>query len=271
MRRRHELTDAQWARLAPLLPPRKPGKPRKDDRLVIDGILWKLATGAPWRDLPERYGPWQSVYTRFRRWTRAGVWDGIFEAVQQQADAAGELDWAVHFVDGTVIRAHQHAAGAKESDPEAEALGRSQGGWSTKVHLRAEGHGKPMTLVLTPGQRHEATAFEQLLEQGAIRRPGRGRPRRRPGRVVGDRGYTGRARRAYCRRRGIRYTIPRLRTERRGGRFDRAAYRLRNRVERLIARCKQFRSLATRYDKRATSYRALWLLAMIMLWIAHAH
>ena len=85
--------------------------------------------------------------------------------------------------------------------------------------------------MLTPGQRHEATAFEQLLEQGAVRRPGRGRPRLRPQRVVGDKGYTGRQRRAYCRRRGIRYTIPRLRTERRGGRFDRAAYRLRNRVE----------------------------------------
>ena len=107
--------------------------------------------------------------------------------------------------------------------------------------------------MLTPGQRHEATAFEQLLEQGAVRRPGRGRPRLRPRRVVGDKGYTGRARRASCRRRGIRHTIPRLRTERRAGRFDRAAYRLRHRVERLIARCKQFRSLATRYDKRAAS------------------
>src|SRR3712207_5907507 len=113
MRRRHELTDAQWARLAPLLPPRKPGKRRKDDRLVINGILWKLATGAPWRDLPERYGPWQSVYTRFRRWTQAGVWDRILAAVQRQADAAGQLDWTVHFVDGSTILAHQHAAGAK--------------------------------------------------------------------------------------------------------------------------------------------------------------
>ena len=113
MRRRHELTDAEWARLAPLLPARKGGKRRKDDRLVINGILWKLATGAPWRDVPERYGPWQSVYTRFRRWRRAGVWDRMLGAVQQQADAAGQIDWAVHFVDGTVIRAHQHAAGAK--------------------------------------------------------------------------------------------------------------------------------------------------------------
>ena len=271
MRRRHELTDSEWARLAPLLPPRKAGKPRKDERLVTNGILWKLATGVPWRDLPERYGPWQSVYTRVRRWRRAGVWDGMLAAVQQQADAAGDLDWGVHFGDGPVIRAHQHAAGATEGDREAEALGRSQGGFATKGPLRAEGGGKPMRLVLTPGQRHEATALEQLLEQGAVRRPGRGRPRRLPHRVVGDRGYTGRARRAYCRRRGIRHTIPRLRTERRSGRFDRAAYRLRHRVERLIARCKQFRSLATRYDKRAESYRARWVLAMIILWIREAH
>jgi transposase len=128
-----------------------------------------------------------------------------------------------------------------------------------------------MTLALTPGQRHEAIAFEPLLEQGAVRRRGRGRPRIRPDRVVGDKGYTGRVRRAYCRRRGIRYTIPRRRDERRSGPFDRAVYRRRHLVENLIARCKQFRSLATRYDKRAASYRALWTIAAIILWIKVAH
>jgi transposase len=128
-----------------------------------------------------------------------------------------------------------------------------------------------MTLVLTPGQQNEATVFERLLEQGAVRRPGRGRPRVRPKRVVGDKAYTGRARRRYCRRRGLRHTIPRLRTERRGGPFDRAVYRQRNCIERLINRCKQYRSLATRYDKRAASYRALWLIAFTILWIQHLH
>jgi transposase len=123
MRRRHEVSDAEWERLRPLLPRHTSGKPRKDDRLVLNGILWKLATGAPWRDLPERYGPWQTVYTRFRRWTRAGVWDRLLAAVQRQADAAGELDWAVHFVDGTVIRAHQHAAGAKGGTPKRRRSG----------------------------------------------------------------------------------------------------------------------------------------------------
>jgi transposase len=161
--------------------------------------------------------------------------------------------------------------GGKGGDPAAEALGRSQGGFSTKVHLRAEGGGKPLTLVLTPGHRHEVTVFERLMEQGAVRRPGRGRPRVRPHRVVGDKGYTGRRYRAYLRRRGIRHTIPRQRTERRTGPFDRAVYRLRNRVERLINRCKQYRSLATRYDKRAHSYRALWTIAMTILWIKAAH
>src|SRR5205823_9868703 len=116
--RRHELSDAEWARLEPLLPRRKGGKPRQDDRLVLNGILWKVATGAPWRDLPERYGPWESVYTRFRRWRLAGVWDQVLAAVQTQGDAEGRLDWSVHFMDGTVIRAHQHAAGAKGGTPQ---------------------------------------------------------------------------------------------------------------------------------------------------------
>jgi transposase len=79
----------------------------------VNGILWVLRTGAPWRDLPERYGSWSTVYSRFQRWRKAGTWDAIFAAVQQEADAAGELDWEIHYVDGTVVRAHQHAAGAK--------------------------------------------------------------------------------------------------------------------------------------------------------------
>jgi transposase len=112
---RGELTNAHWGRVAPLLPPEKPrvGKPNKDHRTILDGILWKLRTGAPWRDLPERYGPWSTVYSRFRRWRLAGIWDRVFAAVQRQADAAGQVDWTVHFVDGTIIRAHQHAAGAR--------------------------------------------------------------------------------------------------------------------------------------------------------------
>jgi len=124
-----------------------------------------------------------------------------------------------------------------------------------------------MTIALTPGQQHEATAFETLMAQGAVKRPGRGRPRWRPRRVVGDKGYSSRKIRHYLRRHGMRITIPHKRNEQRTGPFDRTVYRLRNRVERLINRLKQFRRLATRYDKRAANYRAMWLIAATILWL----
>jgi transposase len=135
------------------------------------------------------------------------------------------------------------------------------------VHLKAEGGGKPLTILLTPGQQHESTVFEPLMHRGAIRRVGRGRPRVRPCRAVGDKAYTGHRPPAGLRRRGIRHTIPKLSTERRSGPFDRATYRRRHLVENLFARCKQFRALATRYDKRAACFRAAWVIVMTILWL----
>jgi|SRR5687768_6921239 transposase len=124
-----------------------------------------------------------------------------------------------------------------------------------------------MTVILTPGQRHEALVFEPLLETGAVKRRGPGRPRRRPHRIIGDKGYSSRRIRRYARQHGIRITIPRKRNEGRTRPFDRARYRLRNRIERLINRCKQFRRLATRYEKRAANYHAMWLIAATILWL----
>ncbi|BFL66112.1 hypothetical protein SKB0092_43950 (plasmid) [Roseomonas mucosa] len=143
-----------------------------------------------------------------------------------------------------------------------EALGRSQGGFSTKLHLRAEGNGRPITAVLTGGERHEQIALEALLDGGAIRRPGRGRPRLRPRRVAGDKGYSSPTARDRLRGRHIRPVIPSKSNQRRQPRFDRAAYRRRNLVER-----KQFRRIATRYEKRAVNYLAMVHLGMLLLWL----
>jgi len=112
---RGDLSDRDWVRLEPLLPPQKPnvGRPSKDHRRVVNGILWILRTGAPWRDLPEQYEKWTTVASRFYRWRRSGVWAHVLARLQEQADAEGQVDWNKHHVDGTIIRAHQHAAGAK--------------------------------------------------------------------------------------------------------------------------------------------------------------
>jgi transposase len=112
---RADLADAQWAVLEPLLPRgRKPGRPPKwTRRQLIDGIRWRVRTGAPWRDVPVRYGPWESVYGLFRRWQRDGIWRAVLASLQARADAAGLITWDVS-VDSTVARAHQHAAGARK-------------------------------------------------------------------------------------------------------------------------------------------------------------
>ena len=104
---RHELTDAQWKQIEPLIPSR-PGPPTKrSDRDFVNAVLWRVTTGAPWRDVPDRYGPWKTVYNRFARWAARGVWEQIFKKLQLEVDEIGSL------LDGTIVRAHQDASGGK--------------------------------------------------------------------------------------------------------------------------------------------------------------
>lgn len=114
--RRYELTDAEWESLSPHLPSViTGGRPRGDDRRVLNGIVWKIRSGAPWRDVPARYGSWKSIYTRFRRWALDGTFAKMLAAAQVAADANADINWLVS-VDSTIVRAHQHAAGAKGGD-----------------------------------------------------------------------------------------------------------------------------------------------------------
>ena len=146
-------------------------------------------------------------------------------------------------------------------------MGRSRGGFGSKIHLRVEGEGRPVALVLAPGQRHRTSVFEELMTQGEVRRSGRGLPCIRPQRVCGDKGYSSRRSRAFLRRRGIRHTILRKTDERRTGPFNRALYRQRNLVERTINRLKQFRRIATRYEKKAKNYLAMLQIGSLLLWL----
>ena len=115
--RRRELSDTQWKKLEPHLPPEKPpvGRSNKPHRPVIEAILWRLRTGAAWRDIPrEKYGPWQTIYDRYNKWSKDGTWQRIHDALLEQAEEHGELDWWVHFVDGTSVRVHKHGCGAQK-------------------------------------------------------------------------------------------------------------------------------------------------------------
>jgi transposase len=203
----------------------------------------------------------------FYRWRRSDVWHRVLEALQALADAEERVGWELHFLDSTVVRAHQHAAGARkagrEPGAEDEALGRSRGGFT--IHVRCEGYGKPVPVTLTGGQVHDSQPVTALIDRGAIRRIGRGR--RRPTKLVGDKAYSSRSIRLALRKRGITPVIPTKANERRQPDFDREAYRQRNIIERLINRLKNFRRIATRYEKRAANYLAMITLGAILLWI----
>ncbi|MFB7675844.1 IS5 family transposase [Kitasatospora purpeofusca] len=306
---RGDLTDAEWERLRPFLPVsnRRCGRWR-DYRQVIDGILHRVRTGVHWRDLPERFGPWKTVYERHRLWSADGTWEPLLQRVQAEADAAGDIDWGVS-VDSTIVRAHQHAAGARTQPPPAldpkgagpgehqdenavaeprrppggggeggEGLGRSRGGFTTKLHLSADGRCRPLSLVVTPGQRADCTQFEPVLEKIRVPRTAPGRPRKKPDSLAADKAYSNGPCRGHLRRRGIRHTIPektdsravRLRKGSRGGRppgFDEERYKKRNTVERAINKLKHARAVATRYDKRGYVYLGTVTVAALVIWL----
>src|SRR4051812_33580376 len=187
-------------------------------RQLINGIRFRTRTGCPWRDVPERYGTWQSIYGLFRAWQLAGRWTAILTGLQALGEEAGAIEWVVS-VDSTINRAHQHAAGARRhpeaqrtppaGEPADHALGRFRGGLSTRVHLAVEQGRKTLATVLTPGQAADGPQFTAVLGRIRVpRRSGPGRPRPRPTRVLADKAYSARANRAYLRRRGIPATIP---------------------------------------------------------------
>jgi transposase len=162
---RYELNDREWAAIKPMLRNKPRGVPRVNDRRVLNGIFWVLRSEAPWRDLPDNFGPYTTCYNRFVRWRRAGVWAKIMSAL------AGAHDAAVQMIDTSIIRVHQH--GACITRNRKQSMGRSRGGLTSKIHAVVDTNGLPVRLALTAGEAHDnrlAVWFHRALPPLA-RRP----------------------------------------------------------------------------------------------------
>ena len=263
---RYELSDPQWEAIREFLPTNgHRGQQWKDHRLIIDGILWALSDGGRWRNVPQTFGKWKTVYERFRRWSQEGLWDEIRDELQLRKGLTGDIDWELFAIDGSVVRAHQSAAGASkkklpDGEPEEHALGRSQGGFGTKLHLIAavgDGAVLPPVVEVGPGQQHETQRIVPLVEaldaKGML-----------PEKLAGDKGYSAKWIREYLLTKGVEPVIPHQKSEPgRDGPFDREAYRERNLIERGINLLKWFRRVATRDEKLAIHYLGMLKLAIL--------
>ena len=246
---RFDLTDVEWALIRPLLPNKPRGVARVDDRRVLNGIFWVLRTGSPWRDLPGQYGPHTTIYNRFNRWAKAGVWVRIFEELAEKSPGS------MQFIDSSIIRAHQHAASGKKGG-EDHAIGRSRGGLSTKINAMVDLRGLPVAISLSPGQASDKSAVAGLLAAHPS-----------PGDVVADRGYDARAIIDLIAAHGGRAHIPTQRDRKVQRSVDATLYRKRNLVERFFNKLKHFRKIATRYEKTARNYLAAVLIASSRIWL----
>ena len=245
---RYELSDYEWSVIKPMFPNKPRGIPRVDDRRILNGIFWVLRSGAPWRDLPDSYGPPTTCYNRFARWRRSGVWDRIMDAVAAVHDAA------VQMIDTSIVRVHQH--GACIANNRGQHMGRSRGGLTSKIHVVVDGNGLPVQLGLTAGQEHDNQLFSVLL---------RNLPSR--ARLLADRGYDADWIRAFVTDRGAWANIPPKCNRKDPICFSPYLYRDRNLIERFFNKIKQCRRVATRYDKLAANYLAFVKLACIRLWL----
>ncbi|MCE7007119.1 IS5 family transposase [Kibdelosporangium philippinense] len=184
------VSDELWARVEPLLPvvvPRRrdrPGRPRLDDRKALCGILFVLYTGIPWEFLPQElgFGSGMTCWRRLRDWNEAGVWQRLHESLLAELNAAGQLDWSRAVIDGSHVRAMK---GGPKTGPSPVDRART----GSKHHLITEGHGIPLQVSLTGGNRNDVTQLMPLIQALPPVRGRRGRPRRRPDTVFADRAY----------------------------------------------------------------------------------
>ena len=252
MTRRYALSDAHWERIKHLLPGQagQPGATARDNRLFVDAVLYRYRAGIPWRDLPERFGDFRVVHTRHSRWSESGVWQRVFEALAQDADN----EYAM--IDATIVRAHQHSASAKGGSRQTGARPQPRR-LDHQDPPTVDALGNPTGFVLTPGQAHDLEGADVLLKDT-------------PGlTVIADKAYDAQTRVVESLLgKGKGVVIPSRSTNKRPREHDCHLYQARHLIENFFARLKQYRAIATRYDKTARNFLGAIHLAATMVWLA---
>lgn len=250
--RRHALRDDQWDQIKDLLPgrPGSVGVTAANNRTFVEAVLYRYKTGIPWRDLPEELGDWKNTHRRFSRWAKSRVWERIF--VRLAADADNEYA----MIDSTIVRAHQHSAGARKDAGVDQAIGRSRGGLSTKIHALVDALGNPVGFHLTGGEAHDLVGADHLL------------PDMQAATLIADKAYDADQRVIKPLKDAGKAAVIPPRGNRSSPRdYDKHLYKARHLIENFFAWIKQFRAIATRYDKTARNFGAAVHLVACVVWM----
>ncbi len=245
---RQMLTDEYWAKLKPIMLVQGVyAKPQL--RQAIEGIFYRLRVGCPWRDLPEIFGSWNAIYKRFNDWSRKGKLGAIFKTLVMEP----ELEW--EFIDGSIVKAHQHSSGAAQG--EETAIGKSVAGNTTKIHMAVDAFGLPIHFRLTGGEVHECKEALQLVAELPT-----------ADYIVADKGYDCEELRTKIKDKKAIPVIPRKSNSKVGNNdMDWCIYKYRHLVENVFARLKHVRAIATRYDKLKRNFEGSLALACAFLWL----
>ena len=214
---------------------------------MVEAMVYILRSGCPWRDLPRHFGPWSSVYTRWSRWAKAGLWAAISDRLAEGAE--GQL----HHLDSSHIKVHQDAANPAGGQ-ENQALGRTKGGLNTKVTALVDGKGRALQLTLAPGQRNDTVAAEEIVL-----------PEKK--KVVADKGYDSDAFRAHIRAAHSEPCIPSRSNRIKPSPYHRGHYKRRHQVENFFQRIKRLRRIGTRYEKLDLTFFAFLNVAAVLDWL----
>lgn len=218
-------------------------------RMTIEGILYRLRTGLPWRDLPDFFGRWNSVYKKFNSWSAKGIWKIVLNHLIIEPD----LEWG--FIDGSYVKAHQHSSGAAGNDD--QGIGVSRAGNTSKIHMVVDGYGLPVYFEITGGEVHDSTAADNVLADAP-----------QFSYLIADKGYDKEELRAEISRRGSIPMIPRKKNSKVGNaNMDWHLYKNRHLVENQFARLKHYRAIATRYDKLKRNFESGVAIACAMQWL----
>ena len=242
------LNDELWSKLREIMLQHRIYD-KSNLRMIVEAMLYRMRVGCPWRDLPADFGCWNSIYQQFNRWSSKNKLMQIFNDLIQQPD----LEW--EFIDGSIVKAHQHSAGLPNK--EEQAIGKSVAGNTTKIHMAVDACGFPIAFQLTGGEVHDAKVAPEFIKNLPV-----------ADYTIADRGYDSEEIREQIKQKSSIPVLPRKKNSKIGnGDIDWGLYKYRHLVENIFARLKQFRSIATRYDKLKRNYASMLAMACSYIWL----